>query len=153
MILKTPCTLIERGDCVQVSGVVERDKDSAAPRIEDWPLARSGLRGNDRYPKGRDAQRLGCAPGAGERDPTSGRGPPKPADMSFAEYRKDRMSNEPGLCAATIPSAFGGTSTVTGSAPDWGKMTRTCRSYNSKDHRAASSRWLPCELHGVLAQY
>jgi len=34
-------------------------------------------RGNDRHPKGRDAEQLGCAlSGAGERDPTNGRGPP-----------------------------------------------------------------------------
>ena len=37
-------------------------------------LACKGVCGNDRHPKGRDAQRLGCARGAGERDPTSGRG-------------------------------------------------------------------------------
>ena len=51
-------------------------------------LACNGLRGNDRHPKGRDAERLGCAAGAGERDPTSRRGPPKPSEISFTTYRK-----------------------------------------------------------------
>jgi len=45
-------------------------------RIDDdysLPTApRSGLRGNDRRPKGRDAERLGCAAGAGERSLMAG---------------------------------------------------------------------------------
>lgn len=47
----------------------------------------SPCRGNDRTPKGRDAKRLGGADGAGERDPTNGRGPPKPCANLFAKYR------------------------------------------------------------------
>jgi hypothetical protein len=37
-----------------------------------WPPPPSGLRGNDRNPKGRDAKRLGCARGAGERSLMAG---------------------------------------------------------------------------------
>ena len=49
-----------------------------------WPPARTAnSRGNDRTPQGRDAKRLGGADGAGERDPTNGRGPPKTCESSF----------------------------------------------------------------------
>lgn len=51
-------------------------RNSADSYLSGRGGAGNGLRGNDRHPKGRDAERLGCAC-AGERDPTSGRGPPK----------------------------------------------------------------------------
>src|SRR5262245_33839852 len=45
-------------------------------------------------------------PGAGERDPTSGRGPPQPSESSFTEYRKTKGSlvlNPQPLCEGLLP--------------------------------------------------
>lgn len=66
-------------------------------------LACNGLRGNDRHPKGRDAERLGCAAGAGERDPTSRRGRPNPprsylqrtGRRVYSVPEDERLTNEP----------------------------------------------------------
>jgi hypothetical protein len=64
------------------------------------PSVQRAPHGNDRYPKGRDAERLGCAPGAGERDPTSGRGPPKPLPELICEVPEEEcLTNETYLCA------------------------------------------------------
>ena len=78
-------------------------------------LACNGLRGNDRHPKGRDAERLGCAAGAGERDPTTGRGPPQTLrDLIYNVPEDERLTNEP----ACVPHRFSQLSEVleTGSA-------------------------------------
>src|SRR5262245_41237556 len=71
-----------------VRGAIRTDRSLAAARwSRRGARTRSDFRGNDRNPKGRDAERLGCATGAGERDPTSGRGPPKTSETESRAYQ------------------------------------------------------------------
>jgi hypothetical protein len=66
--------VVSRARAAQTTNILVTSQRSALPQ-------RSTPR------RGRDAWRLGCSPGAGERDPTSGRGPPNPQSDGFRRLR------------------------------------------------------------------